>query len=76
MKDPKQEIKRLLDEHEESFAPWELDEGNCDVRPRENMEKFGVAAYNLAIEKLASSRELTELHPHIHIVIKSMKLRE
>ena len=45
------EIKDILKDFEESYAPWEMDEGNCQLYETGNMIEFGRKMYQLGLNK-------------------------
>jgi hypothetical protein len=47
----KEEIERILESYEESYAPWELEEGYCDIYTKDKMIEFGKRMYELGLRQ-------------------------
>jgi hypothetical protein len=45
------QIEGILEEFKESYAPWEMEEGNYQLYETENMIKFGRKMYQLGLNQ-------------------------
>lgn len=49
------EIRELLEQYEESYAPWETDGGDCQNYDEGRLVEFAKAIYNKALDAAASN---------------------
>jgi hypothetical protein len=70
MKTPEEIEKKIistLEQFEESYAPWEMDEGDCQPYTKENMIEFGKEIYKQAIKEVwdaACEAQMNEVYEH------------
>ena len=52
------EINKILKRYKESYAPWEMDAGNCVPYEEDRIVEFGKQIYNQALEDAESNVKL------------------